>query len=101
MSTNGIEISRDFNNNLTRIYLGQNITLWFSYETIVAFAVNGEGTFKIRKGRYSMTTTKHTNSIPAHELSDEEFDKRVMTLLASIQLATTLTPIGSEEVSNV
>lgn len=88
MSTHGIEIRRDFNDNLTRIYLGDKLTIWFSYETIVAFAVSGEGTFKVRKMRYSKTTARHLSSIPAHELEDDEFDKRIERLLTAISFVT-------------
>ena len=87
MATNGIEISRDFNDNLTRVYLGEHLTLWFSYETIVAFAVDGEGRFKTRKMRYSKTTARHLNSIAATELDDEDFDKRLSRLLATLGAA--------------
>lgn len=81
MSTNGIEIRRSMNDNLTMVYLGDRLTVWFSYETIVAFAVRGEGTFKTRKMRYSRTTARHLDTIAAHELSDEDFDKRLNELL--------------------
>lgn len=83
MSTNGIEIHRDFNDNLTRVYLGDRITVWFSYTTVVAFAISGEGTFKTDRN-YSPTTRKHLNSIAAHTLSAEEFDARLNTFLARL-----------------
>ena len=88
MSTNGIEIHRDFNDNLTRVYLGEHLTLWFSYETIVAFAIDGEGRFKVRKMRYTKTTARHLNSIAATELEDDEFDKRLERLLTAISFVT-------------
>jgi hypothetical protein len=87
MPTNGIEISRSHNNNFSRVYLGEKITLWFSYETIVAFAISGEGTFKTRKMRYSVTTAKHLASVPAQELSDEDFDARIAELLSRLSAA--------------
>ena len=79
--TNGIELQRSHNDNLTRVYLGERLTLWFSYETIVAFAVSGEGIFKARKMRYSKTTARHLASIPGIELDDETFDARLGELL--------------------
>ena len=95
-STNGIDIRRDFNNNLTEVRLGPNITLYFSYETIVAFAVSGEGTFKTRKMRYSKTTARHLNSIAGHALEDEEFDARLQRLLDRINFV-----VSEEEVTSV
>lgn len=83
----GISLTRTMNDNLTRVYLGQAITVYFSYETPVAFAINGEGTFKQRKGRHSKTTDRHLNSIPATTLEDEEFDRRVQRLLETLDAA--------------
>lgn len=81
------EISRSHNNNLTRLYLGKHITLWFSYETVVAFAVDGEGTFK-SKNIWSQTTAKHLKSIPAREtLEHSEFEAKLDALLAKIETA--------------
>ena len=82
----GVELSRSFSGNLTRIYVGREVTLWFSYETIVAFAVRGEGTFKSRNV-WSSTTGKHLNSIPAQVLEPEEFEHRLDSLLARINSA--------------
>jgi len=81
--TAAIEISRSYNNNLTRIYVGKSLTLWFSYETVVAYAVNGEGTFK-SKNIWSQTTAKHLKSIPAHELDYHVFEAQLEALMAKI-----------------
>lgn len=80
-------ITRSQNDNLTRLYLGERITIWFSYETPVAFAISGEGTFKQSKGRHSRTTDKHLNSIPGTALEGEEFDRRLRSLLDTLNAA--------------
>lgn len=85
--TNGIELQRSHNDNLTRVYLGERLTLWFSYETIVAFAVSGEGIFKARKMRYSKTTARHLTSITGTELDDEAFDTHLAELLRRLSAA--------------
>lgn len=83
----GIDISRSMNDNLTRVYLGQYITVWFSYEAPIAFAINGEGTFKQVKGLHSRTTDRHLNSIAATELSAEDFEARLGRLLETLDAA--------------
>lgn len=80
-------ISRSENDNLTRLYLGERITIWFSYETPVAFAISGEGTFKQEKGRHSRTTDRHLNTIPGTALEREEFDTRLARLLETLNAA--------------
>ena len=88
MSINeSVTISRSCNDNLTRLYLGDNITIWFSYETPVAFAISGEGTFK-SENIWSRTTQRHLDSIPGHELKREEFKKRLARLMGKIGTAT-------------
>ena len=82
-----VTISRSCNDNLTRLYLGDNITIWFSYETPVAFAISGEGTFK-SENIWSRTTQRHLDSIPGHELKREEFKKRLARLMGKIGTAT-------------
>ena len=94
-------ITRTENDNLTRLYLGERITIWFSYETPVAFAISGEGTFKQEKGRHSRTTDRHLSSIPGTSLGREEFDQRLRelmnTLNAAIDNSTAITsvPLGA------
>ena len=80
-------ITRTENDNLTRLYLGERITIWFSYETPVAFAISGEGTFKQEKGRHSRTTDRHLNTIPGTALEREEFDRRLARLLETLNAA--------------
>lgn len=80
-------ITRSENNNLTRLYLGERITIWFSYDTPVAFAISGEGTFKQVKGRHSRTTDRHLNTIPATTLDTEDFDRRLARLLETLNAA--------------
>ena len=88
MSTNdSVTISRSCNDNLTRLYLGDNITIWFSYETPVAFAISGEGRFK-SENIWSRATQRHLDSIPGHELKREEFKKRLARLMGKIGTAT-------------
>lgn len=82
-----VTISRSFNDNLTRLYLGDNITIWFSYETPVAFAISGEGTFK-SENIWSRATQRHLDDIPGHELTQEEFTKRLARLMGKIGTAT-------------
>lgn len=79
-----IEISRSHNNNFTRVYVGKHLTLWFSYETVVAFAVDGEGTFK-SKNIWSQTTGKHLNSLSVREtLEHDVFEARLEAIMAKI-----------------
>ena len=88
MSINeSVTISRSCNDNLTRLYLGDNITIWFSYETPVAFAIRGEGTFK-SENIWSRATQRHLDYIPGHELKREEFTKRLARLIGKIGTAT-------------
>lgn len=85
--TDPVTIRRSFNDNLTMLYLGDNITIWFSYETPVAFAISGEGTFK-SENIWSRTTQRHLNDIPGRELGREEFQKRLARLMGKIGTAT-------------
>lgn len=61
-------------NNATKVTIG-NITLYFSYETCVAFSC-ANGQFKTEK-RYSQTTSKHLGLFGAKEFipcPEEEFN---------------------------
>ena len=69
--------------NLTRVYIGRKITVWYSYETIIAFAVSGSGTFK-SENVWTKTTAKHLNMIPAHTLTNKEFNARLAILAYSM-----------------
>lgn len=76
-------LPREFNGNLTTVYLGRKVTLFFSYETVVAYAVSGEGTFK-SENVWSLTTGKHLKSIPAHEIPHDQFEARVEKLFSTL-----------------
>lgn len=96
MSTHGIEIHRSENNNLTRVYLGTNLTIWFSYETPVAFAISGEGTFK-SENIWSRTTGRHLNTIPAKvTLEHAEFTRRLNQMLDDLSATFESASISSE-----
>lgn len=81
-----LELDRSHNNNLSRLYLGDHITVWFSYETPVAFAVNGMGTFK-SENVWSGTTKKHLASIPGIILERDEFEKRYNKYMSKVSTA--------------
>ena len=80
------ELNRSFNGNLTRLYLGRLITIWFSYETPIAFSVAGEGTFK-SENMWTSTMGKHLNSIPAIELKHDEFTRRLDAFIGQLETA--------------
>lgn len=56
-----MNIRKSENGNLTEVSIG-GVTLWFSYETCVAFAVPGVGT-RVCENVWSNTTSRHLNSI--------------------------------------
>lgn len=86
-SPTGVEFaSRDFNGKLTTVYVGKQVTLYFSYETIVAFAVAGVGTFKC-ENVWSSTTGKHLGSIYGDTLPRDEFDSRLARLMGKLDTA--------------
>lgn len=80
MSSSPFEIHTEFNGKLTRVYVGNKTTVWFSYAKPIAFAVSGAGTFKLANEGETQTTRKHLNSIPAHALPTEEFEARLSLL---------------------
>lgn len=72
-------------NNATKITI-DNITLYFSYETCVAFSCPS-GQFKTEK-KYSQTTSKHIGLFGAKEFiscSDENFNKLLNDLFNTEQ----------------
>ena len=74
-------------NNLTCVELGQNLSVWFSYSTVIAFAVPGLGRIK-SQNIWSRTTGKHLNSIVAREtLPNDEFVKRFNEVMAKMDTA--------------
>jgi len=86
MSTNGIELRRSENNNLTCVYIGDKLTLWFSYSTVVAFAISGEGSFK-SENIWSRTTGRHLNTIAAKILPNGIFEERLKEFQRTLQVA--------------
>lgn len=51
-----VRITRTMNDNLTRLDLGR-LTLWFSYETVVAYQARGE--LRVSENVWSNTTARH------------------------------------------
>lgn len=47
-------------------------TFWFSYDTLVAFKINGE--FHIVKNQWGSTTGKHLNWIDSNKSIREDYD---------------------------
>lgn len=76
---NPFEIHSEFNGKLTRVYIGRKTTVWFSYETPIAFAISGAGTFK-SENVWTNATAKHLNSIPAHVIPNAEFNDRLAVI---------------------
>lgn len=75
--------------NFTEIYVG-DLTLWFSYTTIIAFAVPGVGR-RVRENSWSTTTGKHLNSIDGgakhSRLKGAEFERQLAIVLGAIGTA--------------
>lgn len=78
-----ISISRSMNDNLTEVNVG-DVTLWFSYETIIAYRLpNGERV--VSENVWSPTTNRHMNAIDggskrakAARVPFQEFTRRVL-----------------------
>jgi len=71
-----IPLIRQFaGNNTTQVTVSPSLTLYFSYETCVAFRHNGE--LVASQNAWSSTTGKHLNAIPGYDKSEalpyEEF----------------------------
>ena len=71
--------------NFTKINVGA-LTVWFSYETPIAFKVDGQPRV-VRENIWSTTTGKHLNSIDggtktakAERVSSVEFDRALEAL---------------------
>lgn len=65
-----------------------NLTLWYSYETVIAFRSNGE--FAIRENDWSVTTGKHLNWIDddkSKRISGTEFEKKLNKVLKRHKLS--------------
>lgn len=68
----------------------ENLTLYYSYETIIAFWSPQTG-LKIRKNDWSSTTGKHLNEIEpdkSKRMDGEEFEKLLATTLQALNLAS-------------
>lgn len=70
--------------NFTKVNIG-TITVWFSYDTPIAFRSSGERV--VRENIWSTTTGKHLNAIDggtkeakANRVSSEEFDRALEAL---------------------
>ena len=68
--------SSNYGSHTQRIIVG-NLSLWFSYNTCVAFCVSGRST-KVHENTWGPTTGKHLNWIDGgdkkNRLSHEEFN---------------------------
>lgn len=69
--------------NLTGVEIGNNLTVYFSYETPVAFSFNGRVTGS--ENIWSQTTGKHLNMIPGNveenRVSFDVFERSLNQLL--------------------
>lgn len=74
-----LRLSRTQNNNLSEVYIGR-LTVWFSYETPVAFAVPGLGR-RISENIWGSTTGKHLNSIAGQRVPREQFNRELAVLM--------------------
>lgn len=79
-----IEINKSHNDKCIEIYIG-DVTLLFSYETLVGFAVPGVGRVK-SENVWGSTTGKHLNSWPAkfEKVPREAFKKAAAELDKSL-----------------
>lgn len=95
MAKEGITIySQECNGKLTELYVG-DLTLWFSYTTIVAFAIPGVGR-RVCENVWSQTTGRHLNEIDngnkAGRLPRAQFEKELAVVQE--QLNTTLASVA-------
>ena len=76
--------------NLVIVYLDNNLTLWFSYSSLVAFRINSEKI--VRQNVWENTTGKHLNYIDNHgqgsRVTEEEFIKKWEELTGKPSLPT-------------
>lgn len=84
-----MKIYKSFNDKLTKIEITNTITLWLSYETVVAFYDGYD--LVVCENIWGPTTGKHLNSIDGgnkkDRLSYEEFNKRLNLLEQTMQSA--------------
>lgn len=79
-----VSISRT--NNMTSVSVG-SLTLWFSYDTCVAFCNNHVGELVVSENVWSQTTGKHLNWIDSDKkkrVPHEEFTARLKRLTDQI-----------------
>jgi hypothetical protein len=66
------------------LHLSSNITLWFSYEVLIAFQVNDER--YISKNMWSKTTQSHINKVKGRDDVEMERDEFLKVFNALIGL---------------
>ncbi len=85
----GNHSSSNYGAHTQRISIG-DLTLWFSYETVVAFRAPGH-LRRVCENVWSTTTGKHLNWIDggnkAERLPSEEFDKELAAVLKKHKLS--------------
>lgn len=85
-----VSISKSMNDNLTQVVVN-DLTLWFSYETVVAFRADGERV--VSENVWSTTTGRHLASIDGG--SKQAAKSRVPHAEFTRRLDATLEGIGS------
>lgn len=83
-----IDVRRTMNDNLTRIEFGP-ITLWISYETIIAFRVLGSEK-RVSENVWTATTNRHMNEIDGKAKAD-----RIPYADFTAELEKVLTDLGA------
>jgi hypothetical protein len=82
--TIGIRVKRCGNTAASTLSLGQNLDLYYSYDTIIGFR-NGNSVVVMRN-YWGPTTGRHINAIDpdvSHRVSEDEFEKKLSYALAS------------------
>ena len=82
-----VTIHRSMNNKLTQVSLGR-LTLWFSYETIVAFM--HMGVKKVTENVWGTTTGRHLNAIQPNKklrMDHNKFVQEIDLLLNKLVLS--------------
>jgi hypothetical protein len=80
-------ISSNYGLNSVKVIIGE-LTLWFSYQTVIAFQ-QGWGETVITENIWGTTTGKHLNEIdPDHSirLPNNKFEIRLQSVLAEYKL---------------
>ena len=71
---------KKISNNFNKIIVNDSFEFYFSYETIIAFKKDGK--IYATKEKYSVTTSKHINSIfPNVFLEKDEFKEMLKEIL--------------------